>query len=207
MTAVSTQWITKAGVSERSVSTECGAKFTVVHDVFVRIIETNIAPIQSLTDIWNAYLSVLIPPSIYSLPSTETVQTPALTTAYSLSQHTHTTLPTLLMRFQFSNVLRTLFTISNLARTRASQQNPLLRSLPQRATHIRSMPSIPILGSLFGTKAAADSSMTSYPDKRDENEWRAVLNKGKNSLLTTHNTLDTHQTPLNITSHIANSFA
>lgn len=38
---------------------------------------------------------------------------------------------------------------------------------------------IPILGSLFGTKAAADSSMTSYPDKRDENEWRAVLNKGK----------------------------
>lgn len=40
------------------------------------------------------------------------------------------------------------------------------------------MPSIPILGSLFGTKAA-DSPAMSFPDQRSDDEWRAVLNKGK----------------------------
>ncbi|KAF3761787.1 SelR-domain-containing protein [Cryphonectria parasitica EP155] len=80
------------------------------------------------------------------------------------------------MRFQFSSVLQTLYTLSSLNRARASQQIPLLQSLPQRATALRSMPSIPILGSLFGTKAT-DSSTMSFPDKRTDDEWRAVLNK------------------------------
>lgn len=40
------------------------------------------------------------------------------------------------------------------------------------------MPSIPILGSLFGTKAADASKMSSFPDQRSDDEWRAVLNKG-----------------------------
>lgn len=82
------------------------------------------------------------------------------------------------MRFQFSNVLRTLYTLSSFTRARASQQNPLLRSSAQQTTALRSMPSIPLLGSFFSTKAADANKMTSYPDKRTDNEWRAVLNKG-----------------------------
>lgn len=81
------------------------------------------------------------------------------------------------MRFHFSSVLRTLYTFSTLTRIRAAQQNPLLQSSPQRATALRSMPSIPILGSLFGSKAA-DASKMSFPDQRSNDEWRAVLNKG-----------------------------
>ncbi|KAJ4392979.1 Peptide methionine sulfoxide reductase B5 [Gnomoniopsis smithogilvyi] len=81
------------------------------------------------------------------------------------------------MRFQFSSVLRTLYTLSSFTRTRAAQQNPLLRSSFQHTTALRSMPSIPLLGSLFSTKAADASKMTSYPDKRSDDEWRAVLNK------------------------------
>lgn len=46
------------------------------------------------------------------------------------------------------------------------------------------MPSIPILGSLFGTKAADSAKMSkSYPDQRTDDEWRAVLNPGNSLLL------------------------
>lgn len=88
------------------------------------------------------------------------------------------------MRFQFSSVLRTLYTLSSFTRIRASQQTPLLLSSAQRASALKSMPSIPILGSLFGTKAA-DSSKMSFPDQRTDDEWRAVLNKGMYCLITT----------------------
>lgn len=84
------------------------------------------------------------------------------------------------MRFQFSSVLRTLYTLSSFTRARAAQQqqNPLL----QRVAPLRSMPSIPLLGSLFGTKAADSAKMSkSYPDQRTDDEWRAVLNPGMSS--------------------------
>lgn len=81
------------------------------------------------------------------------------------------------MRFHFSSVLRTLYTFSTLTRIRAAQKNPLPKSLPHQATALRSMNSIPIIGSLFGTKAA-DASKMSFPDQRSNDEWRAVLNKG-----------------------------
>lgn len=42
---------------------------------------------------------------------------------------------------------------------------------------LRSMSGIPILGALFGSSASKSSDM-SYPDKRSNDEWRAVLNKG-----------------------------
>ncbi|KAM3558631.1 hypothetical protein MY1884_003892 [Beauveria asiatica] len=41
---------------------------------------------------------------------------------------------------------------------------------------LRSMPGIPFLGALFGSSASKSSEM-SYPDKRTNDEWRAVLNK------------------------------
>lgn len=93
------------------------------------------------------------------------------------------------MRFHVSHVLRTLYTLSlGLARARAASQNPLLRASSPRTSALRSMPSLPLLGSLFGTNAAAAdaSKMTSYPDKRTDDEWRAVLNKGTYPYLFNH---------------------
>ncbi len=34
------------------------------------------------------------------------------------------------------------------------------------------------LGALFGSSASKSSDNMSYPDKRSNEEWRAVLNKG-----------------------------
>ena len=42
------------------------------------------------------------------------------------------------------------------------------------------MPSIPLLGSLFGAGAGAKRDMTSYPLQKSEDEWQVVLNKGMN---------------------------
>lgn len=42
------------------------------------------------------------------------------------------------------------------------------------------MPTIPFLSSLFGTSTPASAKM-SYPDQRSNDEWHAVLNKGKPS--------------------------
>lgn len=80
------------------------------------------------------------------------------------------------MRFHFSSVLRTLYTLSNLTRSRASQPTPLLNSAPHRVTSLRSMP-IPLIGGLFSSKAG-DSTKMSYPVQKTDDEWRAVLNKG-----------------------------
>ncbi|KAK7706907.1 hypothetical protein SLS63_013851 [Diaporthe eres] len=79
------------------------------------------------------------------------------------------------MRFHFSSVLRTLYTFSNLTRSRASNPATLLNSAPHRATSLRSMP-IPLIGGLFSSKAS-DSSKMSYPVQKSDDEWRAVLNK------------------------------
>lgn len=86
---------------------------------------------------------------------------------------------------RFSPLLSTiLYTVSSLTRARAAQTQtrfvPALlnhRSIPLRA----GMP-IPFLSSLFGTSSSSSSDkMTSYPDKRTDDEWRTVLNKGKSS--------------------------
>ena len=47
---------------------------------------------------------------------------------------------------------------------------------PQRATLIRSMPNIPFLGALFGTKMADN---TQYPVQKTEGEWQAQLSPGR----------------------------
>ncbi|KAH8763156.1 methionine-R-sulfoxide reductase B2 [Diaporthe sp. PMI_573] len=79
------------------------------------------------------------------------------------------------MRFHFSSVLRTLYTLSNFTRSRASQPTSLLNSSPRRANSLRSMP-IPMIGGLF-TSEARDSSKMPYPVEKTDDEWRAVLNK------------------------------
>ncbi|KAK7992168.1 hypothetical protein PG996_012817 [Apiospora saccharicola] len=72
----------------------------------------------------------------------------------------------------FSSLLRTFYTFSTFTRTRATAHR---QSLYGSARPLKSMPTIPFLGSLFGSSA---SSKMSYPDQRNNDEWRAVLNKG-----------------------------
>lgn len=71
----------------------------------------------------------------------------------------------------FSSLLRTFYTFSTFTRTRATAHR---QSLYGSARPLKSMPTIPFLGSLFGSSA---SSKMSYPDQRNNDEWRAVLNK------------------------------
>ena len=70
---------------------------------------------------------------------------------------------------------RFVYTLSNFTRIRTARNLPLqpLRPLP-----LRSMSGIPFLGALFGSSSNSSSKM-SYPDERSNDEWRAVLNKGK----------------------------
>ncbi|KAJ1338338.1 peptide-methionine (R)-S-oxide reductase [Microdochium nivale] len=75
----------------------------------------------------------------------------------------------------FSSLLRTLFTLSSLGRVRVAsaaqaQQAPNLL----RQQQLKSMPTIPFLSSLFGSGSSSSNDM-SYPDKRSDDEWRAVL--------------------------------
>ncbi|KAI1805360.1 SelR-domain-containing protein [Daldinia bambusicola] len=72
----------------------------------------------------------------------------------------------------FSKVFRAFFTFSTLNRVRPLS-HPSLRHSP---TTLRSMPTIPFLGSLFGSSSSSTNNM-SYPDQRTPDEWRAVLSK------------------------------
>ncbi|KAI0169320.1 SelR-domain-containing protein [Hypoxylon sp. FL1284] len=77
------------------------------------------------------------------------------------------------MRFSsFPNLLRSLYTFSNFTRVRPAAY----QSLQYNRTPLRSMPTIPFLGSLFGSSSSSSSNM-SYPDQRSSDEWRAVLSK------------------------------
>ncbi|KAL0941745.1 methionine-r-sulfoxide reductase [Colletotrichum truncatum] len=85
---------------------------------------------------------------------------------------------------RFSPFISTvLYTFSNLTRVRAPKfaafpaQHPLV-TRPLRA----SMPTIPFFGALFGSSSSSQDKM-SYPDKRSDDEWRAVLNKDQFRIL------------------------
>ncbi|KAK3303532.1 Mss4-like protein [Chaetomium strumarium] len=76
-----------------------------------------------------------------------------------------------------SRLFNILFTLSKLTRPGAFRAP--LRAL-NNTTTLRSMPSIPFLGALFGTSASASSAKKpamaqQYPDQRSDDEWRAVL--------------------------------
>ncbi|KAI8965095.1 SelR-domain-containing protein [Daldinia sp. FL1419] len=74
--------------------------------------------------------------------------------------------------YPFSNLFRAFFPFSTLARVR-----PLTRqSLRHNPATLKSMPTIPFIGSLFGTSSSPSKNMT-YPDQRTPDEWRAVLSK------------------------------
>ncbi|KAL9013342.1 MAG: hypothetical protein Q9173_001967 [Seirophora scorigena] len=73
----------------------------------------------------------------------------------------------------FPTLIRTFYTISNATTSRLPFSQKALAPFT-RGTVLKSMPTIPFLGSLF-TSAAKD--MTDYPVKKSDDEWRAVLNK------------------------------
>ncbi|KAK3295163.1 Mss4-like protein [Chaetomium fimeti] len=71
-----------------------------------------------------------------------------------------------------SRFFRFLLTLSNLTRPTPFQAAPRLRNT---APPLKSM-NIPFLSALFGTSApSSKNAMTSYPDQRTPDEWRAVL--------------------------------
>lgn len=75
------------------------------------------------------------------------------------------------MRFSpfFSSLLYTFSNLTRVSRTYRPVHLPTVQ-----ATHLRSMS---FLGALFGSSVSKAPEM-SYPDKRSNDEWRAVLNKG-----------------------------
>jgi hypothetical protein len=84
--------------------------------------------------------------------------------------------PTILMRLpSISTIVRTLYTFSNATRFQTPHRglSPFIRG-----SAIKSMPTIPFLGSLFSSSSS--SAKMTYPDQRSDQEWQAVLNKGQN---------------------------
>ncbi|EPE10398.1 methionine-r-sulfoxide reductase [Ophiostoma piceae UAMH 11346] len=87
------------------------------------------------------------------------------------------------MRFsRFSTLTHSLSAFSAFASNSIFRRLPLTLPPPppppsatSRAV-LRSMPSIPFLGSLFSSSATAKSDDMSFPDQRPESEWQAVLN-------------------------------
>ncbi|KAH8684769.1 methionine-R-sulfoxide reductase-like protein SelR [Tricladium varicosporioides] len=74
----------------------------------------------------------------------------------------------------FSTIIRTFYALSNRS-IRASNQTPFKSPQPlPRGTILKSMPTIPFLGSFFSTSS---SSKMSYPLQKSDDEWKAVLNK------------------------------
>jgi peptide-methionine (R)-S-oxide reductase len=76
-----------------------------------------------------------------------------------------------------------LYTVSSFARRPSTAHASRLAgpALPTRTLPLRAGMPIPFISSLFGTSSSASDKM-SYPDKRSDDEWRAVLNKGVWSL-------------------------
>ncbi|KAL8905022.1 MAG: hypothetical protein Q9207_002878, partial [Kuettlingeria erythrocarpa] len=75
----------------------------------------------------------------------------------------------------FPSLIRAFYTISNTTRFTHSPATTQKALAPfTRGTVLKSMPTIPFLGSLFSSSA---KDMTDYPVQKSDDEWRAVLNK------------------------------
>ncbi len=107
----------------------------------------------------------------YILPDSATLYTRSTGSVY------------ILMRFpSFPNLVRTFYSIANATAHFRTHQIPRTLQPLHRPFILRSMPTIPFLGSLFSSSTPASANM-SYPDQRTDGEWRAVLNKGTPLLL------------------------
>jgi len=81
------------------------------------------------------------------------------------------------MRFpSFKAFVGTFYTLSSYtARATAQTQFKALQPI-SRGTILKSMPTIPFLGSLFSSSSSTPKM--SYPLQKSDDEWRAVLSKG-----------------------------
>lgn len=80
-------------------------------------------------------------------------------------------------------ILRAFYTVSHPITARilpASSPNGLL-SL-NRSTVLKSMPSVPFIGSLFSSSTSS-KKMDSFPVQKSDDEWQAILSKGVKSFL------------------------
>lgn len=85
------------------------------------------------------------------------------------------------MRFPtFPTIVRTFYTLGNFS-TRATTSYRSLQPL-SKSTVLRSMPTIPFLSSLFSSNSSAPKM--SYPLEKSDEEWQAVLSKGKSTATT-----------------------
>ncbi|KAI4134544.1 MAG: hypothetical protein LQ347_001419 [Umbilicaria vellea] len=73
----------------------------------------------------------------------------------------------------FPTLLRTFYTITNTT-SRALPASQRALAPFARGAVLKSMPTIPFIGSLF---TSSNSNNMSYPLQKDDDEWRAVLNK------------------------------
>lgn len=78
------------------------------------------------------------------------------------------------MRFPSIPTLIRTFSIANFTTLRTTFP-AAYRSLPARNPALKSMPTIPFLGALFGQQKR---DMTDYPLKKSDDEWQAVLSPG-----------------------------
>lgn len=88
------------------------------------------------------------------------------------------------------HILRTIYALSNYtlpAAQRARALQPFARG-----TILKSMPTIPFLGSLFSSSSSSSKNM-SYPVQKSDDEWRAVLSKG--TIPPTHPCTKSHSLP------------
>ncbi|KAL8751735.1 MAG: hypothetical protein Q9184_005971 [Pyrenodesmia sp. 2 TL-2023] len=74
----------------------------------------------------------------------------------------------------FPTLIRTFYTITNTTRFAHSPATQKALAPFTRGTVLKSMPTIPFLGSLF---SSSTKDMTDYPVQKSDDEWRAVLNK------------------------------
>ncbi|KAJ9640302.1 hypothetical protein H2199_005841 [Coniosporium tulheliwenetii] len=74
------------------------------------------------------------------------------------------------MRFSFPTLIRTLYAFSNTT----SRTTPRTFSALSRPTVLRSMPTIPFIGSLFSSSSTRNMS---YPVQKSDDEWQAILSK------------------------------
>lgn len=76
----------------------------------------------------------------------------------------------------FSTIVRTFYAFSNATSTITPATRYRSLSPFARATVSKSMPTIPLIGSLFSTK---NQQKMEYPVQKTDDEWQAVLSKGQ----------------------------
>lgn len=85
------------------------------------------------------------------------------------------------MRFPtFPAIIRTFYILTT-ATTRPISASHKAATPFTRGTIVKSMPTLPFLGSLFSSSSS--SRKMTYPFQKSDNEWQAVLNKGEGSQL------------------------